>query len=86
MRTSRKAVTFLRSFILKDVDGDQPPGTYVVVTDEEPIPGLLFTGWRRVMTTLRLPAIGVDTGQEQVVTIDPHDLATALTNDAKAPV
>ena len=85
MRTRRRTVTFFNRFTLKGLDGEQQPGTYIVVTDEEEIPGLSFAAWRRVETTLRVPAIEFNTGTEQVVTIDPEDLAAALARDAGGP-
>ena len=83
MRTSRKAVTFNLPFRLGGLDAIQPPGTYIVVTEEEEIPGLSFISWRRVETTLRLPAVGCDTGLEQVIAINPRDLAEAVARDVK---
>jgi hypothetical protein len=86
MRSTHKTATFRRAFTLAGVDGEQPPGTYVVVTDEEEIAGVLFTAWRRVETSMRLPAVDVDTGQIQVVQINPNDLAEALAKDDPDPV
>lgn len=81
MRTSQKAVTFSRPFNFAGLDGAQPAGTYVVVTDEEQIPGLSFIGWHRVETSLRLPSVERDTGLEQSIAINPQDLADALAKD-----
>ena len=83
MRTSRKSVTFQKPFSFAGLDGVQPSGTYIVVTEEEQIPGLTFISWRRVETSLRLPAVERDTGMEQVITISPRDLAAAMAKDAK---
>jgi hypothetical protein len=83
MRTSRKTVTFQRSFFLDGVDGIQPPGTYLVITDEEEIPGFLFTAWRRVQTNLRVPSLDIDSGFEQMIAIDPNDLETAIAGDRR---
>ena len=85
MRSTRKMVTFQMPFSLRGVDGIQPPGTYAVVTDEEEIPGLSFAAWRRVETCLRLPRVDVNTGQEQMISISPRDLAAALAKDDGAP-
>ena len=82
MRSSCKAVIFQHPFNFVGLDGTQPAGTYVVVTDEEEIPGLSFVSWRRVGTSLRLPAVGRNTGLEQVITVNPQDLAEALEKDA----
>jgi hypothetical protein len=81
MRSSRRAITFLHPFNFAGLDGTQPAGTYIVVTEEEQITGISFEGWRRTETSLRLPAIGRDTGVEQVIVINPQDLAEALARD-----
>jgi hypothetical protein len=83
MRTTRKTVTFQRSFILDGVDGIQPPGTYLVIIDEEEFPGMLFTAWRRVQTNLRIPSLDVDSGFEQLISVDPSDLEAAMAADHK---
>ena len=82
MLSSRKVVTFQHPFNFVGLDGTQPAGNYVVVTDEEEIPGLSFVSWRRVGTSLRLPAVGLNTGLEQVISVNPQDLAEALEKDA----
>ena len=86
MRTSHKTVTFQRPFTIAGVDGIQPAGTYAVVTEEEEVPGISFTAWRRVETTLRLPALDFPSGQEQVIAINPQALAKALAADSDATV
>ena len=83
MRTTRRTVTFDHPFTLPGIDGEQPPGSYIVATDEEEIPGLSFTSWRRIETSLRLPAVGRNSGLEQVNTINPRDLEAALTRDSR---
>ena len=55
-RTTETTVTFRRSFTLLSLDGAQPAGTYRLVTEEEQIPGLSFTAFRRTATLLHLPA------------------------------
>lgn len=82
MRTSREEIIFSHPFTLGGVDGLQPAGTYLVVTEEEEIPGLSFLAWKRVATLIHLPATGVSSAKEQVVTIEPKDLIAAQTRDA----
>jgi len=82
MRSSRDMVTFHHPFILPGLDSEQPAGTYMVLTEEEEIPGLSFMAWRRGATQIYLPAIGLEIGQEQVVTIDSRELAAARNRDA----
>lgn len=81
MRSSRDMVTFHHPFTLPELDVEQPAGTYMVLTEEEEIPGLSFVAWRRVATQIYLPAIGHESGQEQVVSIDPKALAEARKRD-----
>ena len=84
MRTIETMVTFRHPFVLAALGTAQPAGTYRLVTEEEEIPGILFTAWRRVETTLRLPAVDRSTGDEQVVAINPQDLAAALSRDIES--
>lgn len=81
MRTSSKTVTFTRPFLLSDIGETQPAGDYTIETGEELLQTLSFEAWRRVWTTIRLPARRGDPGVE-VVTIDPSALVTALAQDA----
>lgn len=83
MRSTRHNVTFARRFILKGLDGALPPGSYAITTDEEQIPSMTFTGWLRVKTSIQIPAIEVNAGFEQHITIDPNDLAEALDRDSR---
>lgn len=82
MRTTRHNVTFTRSFVLHGVLGRQPAGTYVVETEEELIEGLSFPAYRRVATTMFLPAQPGGTVSGQMATIDPAELEAAQRHDA----
>jgi hypothetical protein len=82
MRSRNKTVSFKAPFSLKGVDGPQPAGDYVIVTDEQRIDTMLFEAWRRVGTQIRLPSLGRDTGVEQYVSINAADLETAMLSDA----
>ncbi len=81
MRSTHDMITFRHPFTLVELEGAQPPGTYMVVTDEEEIAGLSFLAWRRISTQIHLPAIGGLSGQEQVTDIDPKTLAIAVKRD-----
>ncbi|HXP77592.1 MAG TPA: hypothetical protein VN823_25890 [Stellaceae bacterium] len=87
-RTTTKAVTLTRSFILSGLDGVQPAGTYIIETDEELIPTLSFTAYRRTATWLRLPrrrsGARPPAGLSEIVAIDPVELDSALARDAAA--
>ena len=67
-RITRSSVTFLHDFFLRDIDGVQPPGTYLVETVEEPLGTLSVLAYRRVCTTVTLPAIGVTSLRKQTLT------------------
>ena len=86
MRTSTKTVTFVQPFVLGGLDGVQPAGTYVVETDEERLPTVSLTAYRRSATWLRLPRRrdGAESpaGFSQTAAIDPAELDLALGRDA----
>ncbi|MBL8788913.1 MAG: hypothetical protein JNM45_00350 [Rhizobiales bacterium] len=81
MRTISSTVMFNHPFSIPGIDGEQPPGRYAVSSDEEELNGMESIGWRRTGTFIRLPAIGINSGIEQVHTINPFDLQQALTRD-----
>lgn len=85
-RTSTRTVTFGEPFTLSGLEGEQPAGTYTVETDEELIPSLSFTAYRRTATWLRLPrrreGAEPSAGFSEVVAIDPVELDRALARDA----
>lgn len=82
-RTTHSSVTFLHPFSLVGLDGVQPAGTYTIEIVEETLDNLSFVAYRRVSTTIVLPAVGTATRQRQVVTIDPRDLEAAQKRDAE---
>ena len=63
------------------LDERQPPGTYEVETDEEPLEGLSFLAYRRVATAIRIPMAGRGAGSSQTFPIDPRDLEAARARD-----
>jgi hypothetical protein len=77
-RTTRKTVTFRHPFVLSGVDGSQPPGAYVVDTDEEPIDSVSMLAYRRIGTFIQIHR----NGDSQVFPIDPVELDAALMGDA----
>ena len=82
-RTSHSTVTFTRPFFLSGIGEVQPAGSYRVETDEEEIPGLSFSAYRRVATMMILPARpGTGVG-EQIATIDPLELQAAQERDVE---
>jgi hypothetical protein len=81
MRTHSKTVTFTRPFVLTGVEGVQPAGSYAVETEEEQLPVLLSSAFKRTTTWIFLPADSVATGTTQCVAIDPAELDAALRYD-----
>jgi len=80
-RTTRMSVAFSHPFSLADVDGIQPAGTYRIQTVDVTLDNLSFLAYRRVSTTIELPAVGTAGSRRQVVTIDPLELEAALKRD-----
>ena len=80
-RTSETSVTFFKPFTLSSIEGVQPAGTYLLVTDEEQIPGLSFVAFRRLSTMLHLPPNPLPGSPRHVVRVDPAELADALAAD-----
>ena len=75
-------MTFRRSFVLSGVDGEQPAGSYRLVVEEEQIPGLSFSAFRRLETLLYLPSNPAPGVTCQVVSISPDEFAAVLALDA----
>jgi hypothetical protein len=82
-RTTRTTITFLHPFSLSDIDGVQPAGTYTVETIDTTLDNLSFTAYRRVSTSIMLPAVGVVARQRQMIPIDPVELEAAVQRDAQ---
>jgi hypothetical protein len=80
-RVTRTLVTFLHPFSFADI-GEQSAGTYTIETVEELLP-LSFVAYRRLSTTIELPAVGTTTLQRQIVAVDPADIAQAQEKDAR---
>jgi len=74
---------FLRPFSLIDVDGVQPAGTYTVETIDTTLDDLSFIAYRRVSTSIMLPAAAAVARQRQVIFIDPLELEAALKRDTQ---
>ena len=85
-RTTLTTITFLGPFSLTDIDGVQPAGNYTVETIDKTLDNLSFIAYRRVSTSIMLPAVGAAARQRQVVFIDPLELEAALKRDAQSSV
>ena len=82
-RTTLTTITFLRPFSLADIDGVQPAGSYTVETMDTTLDHLSFIAYRRVSTSIMLPAVGAAARQRQLIFIDPLELEAALKRDAQ---
>jgi len=80
-RTRRETLIFDKPFSLGRSGRLLPAGSYEVVTDEELIEGLSFPVYRRVATTMLVPAESRQVSTE-MLTIDPADLVAAKERDA----
>ncbi len=81
MRTNSRSVTFTRPFALTGLDEAQPAGSYTVETDEELLPTVLQSAYRRTTTWLTLPSHAGNAGSSQIISIDPVELEAALVRD-----
>ena len=82
VRTIRKTITFARPFSVSGIDQAQPPGTYLVETEEELLPDLSFPAFRRRATLIWLRSRPGQPIMEQAVEIDPLELQAAQERDA----
>jgi hypothetical protein len=82
-RTTRKIVTFARSFVIDGFDQELPAGQYAVETEEELVSGLSFPVYRRVSTTLYVDRIPGKPGVKEAWRIDPEALDAARLRDSK---
>jgi len=82
-RLETRIVHFRRPFVLPQVDGVLPPGSYSVDEEHERIEGLSITAYRRVTTVLHLPAAA---GRRESVEVDGAALDAALLHDAVSDV
>jgi len=75
-RTISRTVTFRHPFKLEGF-GRVQPGSYIVDTEEELLDTVLFQGWKRASTIIRLGA----PGRIRDVPINPEQLNNALLQD-----
>jgi len=81
IRTSKKTVTFNKSFVLGEFDEVLPAGVYRVETDEELLEGISFPAYRRILTLIHLHAKSGNPILTRTLTIDPDELDVALKCD-----
>jgi hypothetical protein len=80
-RTTRSTVSFSSPFTLRNLEGVQPAGDYVVLADDELIEGLSRVAYRRLATLFQTPAISASQRQIQSFSISQTELDAALMKD-----
>ena len=81
IRTTRSTVSFSSPFTLRNLEGVQPAGDYVVLADDELIEGLSRVAYRRLVTLFQTPAISATQRQIQSFSISQTELDAALMKD-----
>jgi hypothetical protein len=82
-RSNETTATFSKAFALSEVGRPLPAGAYLVVVDEEDIPGLSFLAFRRTATMLHVPALSAPGGHKEVFVVNPDELVAALEADRR---
>ncbi|MEL3892098.1 hypothetical protein V6B08_17590 [Ferrovibrio sp. MS7] len=83
-RTTETKITFAHPFSLSCFDSAQPPGTYLLVVEEEEILGLSFVAFQRVSTTLHVPALSVISASHQAYPVNAGELEAAMAADTRS--
>jgi hypothetical protein len=81
IKTTRAVASFSEPFSLRNVEGVQPAGEYVVYPEDELIEGLSRVAYRRVSTILQTPSLSSPHEQSHLVSISATELETALMID-----
>jgi hypothetical protein len=81
LKTTRGTATFSEPFSLRNVEGIQPAGEYNVYLEDELVPGLSRTAWRRVSTLIQTPSISSSQEQSRLVVVSSTELEAALMKD-----
>ncbi len=81
IRTTQSTVSFSNPFTLRNLEGVQPAGEYVVLADDELIEGLSRIAYRRMTTLFQTPAISASQRQVQSFSISQTELDAALMKD-----
>lgn len=78
MRTRASTVTFHDPFVLNRDVGELPAGTYDIEVDEEEIPTLERTAYRRTAIYFYVE----NRGSTRTLVVDPADLEAALSRES----
>ncbi|MCX8995925.1 hypothetical protein NOF55_02280 [Rhizobiaceae bacterium BDR2-2] len=82
-RTIETEITFAHPFVLSSLVIPLEAGTYRLIVDEEEIPGISFSAFRRTSTQLEIPAIAIGIGVRQRLQVSSQEIETALARDAR---
>jgi hypothetical protein len=80
-RSLNSTITFESPFSIGAQTEQLPAGAYRLMIEEEMIEGLSFAAYRRVSTTLEIPALGMEAARKQYIQIAADDLDAALEAD-----
>jgi len=83
IRTRRETATFRHPFRIHGIDRMLPAGSYPVIADKETIESETYSAWRRVGTSIIVPAES-PAGTTEMLSIRALDLADAMASDASA--
>ena len=86
IRTTRTTVSFSSPFTLRNLEGVQPAGEYVVLSDDELIEGLSRIAYRRLATLFQTPAISGPQRPIQSFPISQTELDAALMKDQRQTI
>ena len=81
IRTTRTTVSFSSPFTLQNLQGVQPAGEYVILSDDELVEGLSRVAYRRLVTLFQTPAICGSQVPIQSFSISQTELDAALMKD-----
>jgi hypothetical protein len=81
IRTSSRTVRFTRPFRLSGVSGVHPAGAYVVETQEELLDTVSVVAYRRISTSIQVPAESGRAGSVETHFIEPAAVDAALIRD-----
>lgn len=80
-RVTTRVVTFEKSFMLDEIEGILPAGSYRVETEEETLGNVSFVAYRRIATHIFVPSRKHGSGGVQMWNIHPNGLTEALARD-----
>lgn len=80
-RVTTRIVTFEKAFMLDEIEGLLPAGSYRVETEDETLDNVSFVAHRRIATHIFVPSRAGAAGGTQMWKIHPNGLSEALSRD-----